>query len=136
VRKLRHNLISWFQTVSEEISSIVADTDKDRSNGLVKFAKEFIGKNYQKPITANDAAKIIPITPSYLMYLFKQKTGLTFGDYLAMVRMKKAKDLLENTELNISTVANEVGYQDANYFSRLFKNFEGITPSAFKNRLH
>jgi two-component system response regulator YesN len=99
---------------------------------IVKTAKAFIEDNYQRPITINEVAQKMAITPSHLMHLFKQKTGSTFGEYLMTFRMKKAIELLTNTELNIAEVANRVGYQDSNYFSRIFKNFHGMAPSEFK----
>ncbi len=126
------NLISWFKKTCHQIVALVAACDKDRTHVIVKSAKAFIEDNYQRPITINEVAQKMAITPSHLMHLFKQKTGSTFGDYLMTFRMKKAIELLTSTELSIAEVANQVGYQDSNYFSRIFKNFQGMAPSEFK----
>ncbi len=123
-----------FKRVCNQMVQLIAKSAKDRTNGVIKIAKNYIEENYQRQFTINEVAKQLAITPSHLMHLFKQKTGSTFGDYLTAFRMKKAIDLLANTELSIADIANLVGYQDSNYFSRIFKSNQGMTPSEFKNK--
>ncbi|NOY10392.1 MAG: helix-turn-helix transcriptional regulator, partial [Spirochaetes bacterium] len=59
----------------------------------------------------------------------------SFTDYLTDVRLQKAKELLLYSDMSITSIAYEVGYQDSNYFSSLFKKVEGITPSEYKNKV-
>jgi two-component system response regulator YesN len=79
------------------------------------------------------------LSPSYFLHLFKQASGATFTDYLTRTRIDKAKSLLLGSNFNITEIAYKVGYSDSNYFSTVFKNSEGMTPSAYRkqcNRPH
>lgn len=69
---------------------------------------------------------------SYLSVLIKKELGLPFQDYLIQERMKKAKLLLLTTDLKVYEVAEQVGFEDMNYFSQRFKQIVGVTPRQFK----
>ena len=69
---------------------------------------------------------------SYLSVLLKKELGLPFQDYLIQERMKKAKLLLLTTDLKVYEVAEQVGFEDMNYFSQRFKQIVGVTPRQFK----
>jgi len=71
-------------------------------------------------------------SPSYLSVLLKKELGLPFQDYLIQERMKKAKLLLLTTDLKVYEVAEQVGFEDMNYFSQRFKQIVGVTPRQFK----
>ncbi|WP_195321945.1 response regulator transcription factor [Streptococcus gordonii] len=71
-------------------------------------------------------------SPSYLSVLIKKELGLPFQDYLIQERMKKAKLLLLTTDLKIYEIAEQVGFEDMNYFSQRFKQVVGLTPRQFK----
>lgn len=79
-------------------------------------------------------ASRVYLTPTYLAAVFKKETGATIGQYIMEQRMQRAKALLLDRSLRLYQVARQVGYQDANYFSRIFKKQEGVTPSAFRAR--
>jgi YesN/AraC family two-component response regulator len=64
--------------------------------------------------------------------LFKEQVGLTFSEYLTRKRLQIAKNRLLTTDLQIEEIALEVGYQTAKYFIKIFKDYEGITPSKFR----
>lgn len=94
---------------------------------------EYINNNFHEDITIDQLAQIASVSNSHLCRLFKQITGKTMGDYVNVQRIEKAATLLKESELNISEVAFAVGYNDANYFSRLFKQLKRITPTQYKN---
>ena len=71
-------------------------------------------------------------SPSYLSVVIKKELGLPFQDYLIQERMKKAKLLLLTTDLKIYEIAEQVGFEDMNYFSQRFKQVVGLTPRQFK----
>ena len=66
---------------------------------------------------------------------FKQETGGNFIEYLTEVRLRNARELLKDSGLSIKEICAESGYSDPNYFSRIFKKYEGVTPSEFRERL-
>lgn len=69
---------------------------------------------------------------SYLSVLIKKELGLPFQDYLIQERMKRAKLLLLTTDLKVYEIAEQVGFEDMNYFSQRFKQIVGVTPRQFK----
>ena len=77
----------------------------------------------------------VDISPYYFSKLFKQETGGNFIEYLTEVRLRNARELLKDSGLSIKEICAESGYSDPNYFSRIFKKYEGVTPSEFRERL-
>ncbi|WP_438445225.1 response regulator transcription factor [Gorillibacterium sp. sgz5001074] len=83
-------------------------------------------------VTLQDVAAKVHLNPSYLSQLFKQQMGINFVDYVLEQRMDKAKQLLSQTTLRISEIAERVGYSDIAYFSSTYKRVTGQTPSEFR----
>ena len=67
-----------------------------------------------------------------LNIVLKEEAGVTFVEYLTNVRMDKAREMLRNPEISVKDIGSAVGYQDANYFSRIFKRLEGRTPTEYR----
>ena len=100
----------------------------------IKKVKVYISSNFDKPITLASIAKEFFFNPNYLSSLFKQKTGGNLSTYLEDVRIKNARNLLENTDLSVCEVARTVGYNDPNYFTRIFRHKTGFTPTQLQKR--
>ena len=96
---------------------------------LLEKAKEYIEKHYQdEDISLNTVAACVNISPNHFSTIFSQELGITFIEYLTMVRMDAAKEYLSGSEKRTSEIAYLVGYKDPHYFSYLFKKTQGITP--------
>ncbi|MCU9533148.1 response regulator [Streptococcus sp. CSL10205-OR2] len=83
-------------------------------------------------LSLKSLAKQLSFSPNYLSVLIKKDLGMSFQDYLIQERLKKAKRLLLTTHLKIYEIAEQVGFEDMNYFSQRFKQVVGVTPSQFK----
>lgn len=103
----------------------------DYSNHIVMATKEYLENHYADDISLEDMAAHVNISPQYFSKLIKKNTGFNFIDWLSMLRVKKAKELLTNSNLTVKEVCFMVGYKDPNYFSRIFKKRIGITPSEY-----
>ncbi len=103
----------------------------DYSNNIVTATWNYLEYHYAEDISLEDVAEQVNISPQYFSKLIKKNTGFNFTDWLAMLRVKKAKELLTNTNLTVKEVCFMVGYKDPNYFSRIFKKRIGITPSEY-----
>ncbi len=103
----------------------------DYSNHIVKATQEYLETHYAEDISLEDMAEQVNISPPYFSKLIKKTTGFNFIDWLSMFRVKKAKELLTNSDLTVKEVCFMVGYKDPNYFSRIFKKRIGITPSEY-----
>ena len=84
---------------------------------MVNKVCEYVKENFTRDITLEDAAAVAGISQYYLSKVFKQVKKMNFVDYLSMIRIEKAKELLKNPSLSINEVNSMVGYSDANYFS-------------------
>ena len=124
----------WLRKVVLEIVNIVVNVYERRSKVIIENAKKYIEKNYNQPLSYKNVAKEIFISPSYFLNLFKQESGTTFVDYLTDVRINKAKELLLSTELNITEIAFEVGFNNSNYFSSIFRKAVGVTAKEYRKK--
>ena len=79
-----------------------------------------------------DVAGEVGMSQSHFSTVFAQETGITFTQYLTGLRIGKAKELLAATDMRSSEIALAVGYNDAHYFSYLFKKQTGVTPSEYR----
>lgn len=98
----------------------------------VRVAKQYIYDNYNKNLTLESVSDHIGFNPTYFSAFFKKETGKNFSEYLTELRMKNAKLFLISTDMEIADVAEEVGYNDMKYFSKLFKKATGISPSDYR----
>lgn len=97
---------------------------------VVEKAMEYLRKNFGKAVSLEETARHAGVHPQYLSRMFSQEKGESFVDYLTRLRVSKAKELLRAGQ-NVKETAAEVGYADANYFSRLFKKWEGLSPGDY-----
>lgn len=111
----------------------VSDETEQKSS-IINDLLKYLEWNYQYDITVNElATHKYFVNPSYLSRLFKTETGMTFSRYLKELRMKKAAELLQESDLKIGDVASCVGYNDVSYFIQTFKKQYSMTPEQFKN---
>jgi Response regulator containing CheY-like receiver domain and AraC-type DNA-binding domain len=96
---------------------------------------EYIDKNFQREISLCDLGEISGFNASYISQLFPKKTGLTLTGYISRVRIEKAKGLLRNSDISIGEVAFAVGFKDQNYFSRVFRDCQGVSPKEYRKQL-
>ena len=102
-------------------------------DSAVSRAQAYLGRNFSNPnLMLQDAAGEVHMSQSHFSTVFAQETGLTFTQYLTALRLGKAKELLEATEIRPGQIAQEVGYNDAHYFSYMFKRHTGMTPSEYR----
>lgn len=94
--------------------------------------QSFMHEHFAQSVELNDLCNRSGLQPRTLARRFQQATGSSPMQYLTRIRMEQARDLLKNTNLNIHEVAEQVGFSDTDYFSRRFKSYFQLTPSAFR----
>lgn len=95
-------------------------------------AVSFIHDHIKENIGLKDMAELCHLSPGYFSKLFRREMGENYSDYLQRQKVIKAKKELEGTTESITQIALNLGYQDPGYFIKVFKKYEGITPSAFR----
>lgn len=93
----------------------------------------YIYANY-KDVTLDDLSEKFYLSKPYLSKYIKEKSGMTFGDILKKVRMKKARAMLKGSSATVESIAESVGYQNVEHFNRIFKKMYNTTPVQFRNR--
>lgn len=117
---------------------VFSETEKQitRSQEVLNRALLHIRENYhQRSISLESVAKEVCLSHFYFSHLFKRELKMTFIDYLTKVRLETAVKLLKNLRLNVNQIAYAVGYQDSNYFSKVFKKSYGFAPLEYRQRV-
>ncbi|HHY48048.1 MAG TPA: helix-turn-helix domain-containing protein [Firmicutes bacterium] len=128
------DLCFWIVRVLDQFMDSVYEMEKTHNPGPVMRAVRYMRKNLMKRITLDDVAEASDVSASHLSHLFKEEMGCTVMDYLTRIRIEEAKRLMCDPRLNVSIVAEMVGYGDPAHFSKAFKRVEGISPSDYRRR--
>lgn len=107
------------------------DARMQEYSAAVKEMVSVIEENYGMRLGLDSFADKFRLTPEYLSNLFAKETGMTFSNYLKKIRMEKAKELILNTDMKIYEVACSVGYPDQKYFSKVFKEYTGVSAKQY-----
>ena len=94
----------------------------------------YLDEHYHNPVTLDEIALRAGVTPNYFCRFFKRITGRSLMSYLNELRCQRARDLIEGTELPITTIAFDTGFASASYFNRKFREHWGTSPSKFRGR--
>ena len=94
---------------------------------------EFIEANLNQKITLQDASKQFGYNPQYFSRLFKRTFNLTFVQYTNQLKMDKARYLIRNSQLTVSEIADQLGFENTYYFSNTFKKHNGMAPTCYRN---
>ena len=95
-------------------------------------ARKFIHEHSDDELSLTKVAKFSNISGNHLSEKFKEVTGINFVDYISRVRVGKARDLLQNSDLRISEIAFAVGFQSLSQFNRVFKKLTRKSPTQFR----
>ncbi len=107
--------------------------DDKKVSSIISDAKMYMAQNFSNPnLMLQDVAKAVNMSKSRFSTVFSQQSGQTFTEYLIYLRLNKAKEMLRGTDEKSSQIARKVGYNDAHYFSYIFKKNTGLTPSEFR----
>lgn len=100
---------------------------------LVRRARQYLRDHYgDSQLSLESVAGAIGVSPVYLSRLIKQETGTTFVTMLTQIRLSRAMQLLNSTELSIAEIGSEVGYESQHYFSTAFKKAVGVSPNRYR----
>lgn len=107
----------------------------DKNEALIQKVCSYLEEHYNEDISLEEAASMIGFSSFYFTKLMKEHTNMSYVDYITSLRVNQAKKLLETTDMTVKDVGIAVGYENANYFTRVFKRMEGSSPSQYKSKL-
>lgn len=110
-------------------------SEKGTNLNKLQPALKYIDKHYKDEISVNELASLCYVSTTYFSRLFSRTVGTPLSTYILNLRIKKAKELLQNQGIKIQSVAAEVGYEDPSYFIRKFKQVTGLTPTEYQTMI-
>lgn len=145
ILSLEHSIqeMTTHSTVEQSIKSvkticggIIRDFDRKKESPRKKIDEiiRYVNGSFCNEMSLKSLAAEFGYNPTYLGQIFRNETGRIFTDYLNNLRLEKAKQLILNTSDSINVIGEKVGYEDSNYFYKLFKKYVGVYPTRFKQQ--
>lgn len=129
IERIRHWVLSLFQDVFAQMRQ------KKKYTAEVQMALAYIEANYgDESLCIQRVADAVKMSYTHISFLFKKEVGQTIGDYILLVRMEKAKKLLQKGSYKIYEVAKLTGFGDSQYFSQVFRKMTGHKPKEYRGR--
>jgi AraC-like DNA-binding protein len=121
--------------LSETFQNIGSEREKRRAYSLIRQVRQFIDEHYTNPeLSLNYIGEHFVLNIKSLSQMFKEELGEKFVDYLAGLRIQRARQLLEETDLSVQEIADRVGYQNVHTFNRVFKKVMNVTPGDYRKQ--
>ncbi|NLK87583.1 MAG: response regulator [Clostridiaceae bacterium] len=125
----------WLDELRSRIIRVLSDQNKDEKHVLITRAKKFIFENCVGPVNLKNVADHLNISAGYLSGLFPKYTGMNFTEYVNQVKVEKAQELIRQGSHKIYEISYMLGYDNACYFSKVFKKIAGCTPTEYQQNL-
>ncbi|AEY64413.1 AraC family transcriptional regulator [Clostridium sp. BNL1100] len=129
-------LMELFVLISRALKAEWENSIKNKSpkiKELMQSAIQFVHNNFEREISITDIAKYVFLSPSYFTRAFKENTGLSPMQYLLNIRIKRACELLRETDQKVGEIALSVGFSNQQRFNDMFKKQTNMTPMQYRN---
>ncbi|WP_154118987.1 response regulator transcription factor [Paenibacillus monticola] len=130
-----NQLMEWLEGFLKDKIVMLKSIWKQNVRKEVAEAKRYVMNHIGEKVGMDEMAKRLGLNPTHFSRLFKIETGLTFIEYVTKLKMERAQDLLNQTNITIVDIAEQLGYDNASYFIKLFRNFSGVTPVEFRKSI-
>jgi AraC-like DNA-binding protein len=127
-------LVSLYEEMPHVYCNVVKELSVAALPPLIKEAVTSIRFHIDQPLSLNRIADTLGVHPSYLSRTFKKAVGMTLTDYINRLRIEEAKYMLASSNESVAKIALSVGYNDPNYFSKVFMKLEHVTPHEYRKR--
>ena len=128
--QMRKWYLEQWLSLCDDISAMRTRGSDSVSGKAIKYIRE----HFSEEISLEEVSQAVNISPFYFSRLFKHETGKNFIEFLNDTRMQKAKEYLVDPMYSIKEICHKCGYSDPNYFSRIFRKYEGISPSEWRSK--
>ena len=125
----------WMLANYEKLAGYILNTKILKAKKIIETAKRYIDEHYQEELTLNSISKLVFMSPAYFSSFFSNEVGQSFLEYVITRRIEKAKQLLGEKDSKVFEVGEKVGYDNPNYFSRIFKKCTGLSPVEYKGSI-
>lgn len=126
---IKETILKHLKMLTDSISA-----EMDGACHSVYLVKQYIAEHYSEDLTLNLLAEQVYLSPNYLSNTFTRVTGCSLNKYIRLFRMKKAKELLTDSNLKIVDISKAVGYPTPSYFIKTFQAQYGMTPNCYREK--
>lgn len=127
-------ILQWLNTLFKGLYAYFELRKKDYKNQTVASAKQYIRSNSTKKLSLNQVAAALGVSPNYLSSLFRKYAECGFVDYVNQVKVHQAREMMADPGLRIQEIADRLGFDNAFYFSKVFKKVTGCSPREYLNK--
>ena len=120
--------------LGEFLDMVTLQTRPAVSDNTTAQVLEYCSAHFTEPITLKQVADALYLSPSYVSKIFSDKLRYSFREYINSLRIEKAKNLLQNTNLPMAAMMYECGFSNQSSFNRIFRDFCGTTPVQFRKQ--
>lgn len=124
-------VIQWLNTLRDGLCDILKNRRKTYKDHVISNVQKYINHHVDERLTLNEVSAVFGLSPNYLSALFKKTCNTGFSEYITQKKISRAKTLLLEQQLKIYEVADQLGFESAFYFSKVFKKVEGISPREY-----
>ena len=125
-------IVRWFELIIDKTAKYVDCEMQSKGNQHVEKILEIINRNIGADLSLYYVASQLKLNPAYVGRLFKQMMGKSFVEYVTELRIEQSKELLVKEQISINEISSKVGYHNAYYFIKLFKENVGLTPGEYR----
>ncbi|WP_438496158.1 response regulator [Paenibacillus sp. IHBB 3054] len=133
IQKNISGLKSYILSLFHDLSAYVAGKNTSKNSRAINKIRSIVQEGYAQELSISRIAEEVFLTPNYISLIFKKETGETITDYITKIRMGKAKELLQTTDLKVMEISERVGYENPHYFSTVFKKTVGVHPLKYRS---
>lgn len=131
--KSTNSLIDMLRFVNYLLEQVyLFEEESQKGHTIIDKINQYIKEHYKENIGKNEIAEAFFLAPDYVAKMYKKQTGVGLKDYISEYQIEQAKILLRNTDMMVSEVASEVGFDNFTYFSTMFKKYTDMTPNQYR----
>lgn len=125
-------VMHWLERLRDGLCDTFTQMQKNHTHKIVSQVKKYVDEHIVEKLTLPDVATVFNISPNYLSLLFKKYSDIGFSEYISQKKIAYAKERLAEGRMKIYEIADELGFESAFYFSKVFKKIEGCSPRDYK----
>lgn len=127
------DILTWLNRFCDKLCHLIPERRDNRSDKLVCLTRRYVDTHYSEKLTLSGIAGHLKISPGHLSSTFSKFMDMTVSDYIAQVKIEHAKELISSHEYLIYEVADRLGFENAYYFSKVFKKVCGMSPREYEH---
>lgn len=128
------DILEWLESFRDKLCKLLNDRRENRSDRIVEQAARYISDHYTEKLSVAEIADVLNISAGHLSITFKKIMGINISDYIANVKIERAKELIDTHKYLMYEISEMLGFDNPYYFSKVFKKVTGISPRDHEKR--